>query len=150
LGEPDLPGRETLQLTGPIVAEILEGVVERFGGKWSRRKLTRLTVAGGQKVSRTVYEQLTALLHQAGVLQQTPQGGFELLAEDLDGLRNVFPDLPIPGRAGGQPGDRAGTGQNEAGPVGRVVDTLAERRKLAYLQQFDHCVDDYLEGKNEP
>lgn len=137
LTEPETPGRETLRLTPPIIAEIVQGVVERYDGKWSRRKLTRLTVAGGQKVSRSIYETLTNWFDRAGVLERTPQGGFELVTKDLGELRDVFPGLPIAGQVGGEPGDWAGDGFQDAQPtdgVGRI-NNLAERRRQRYLER---------------
>jgi len=146
LTEPDAPGRETLRLTPPVIAEIVQGVVERYDGKWSRRKLTRLTVAGGQKVSRSVYETLTAWFCKSGVLEQTPQGGFELVTTDLGELRDVFPGLPIAGRVGGEPGDRAGEGFRETQPTGGAVSNLAERRRQRYLE-CNCSVENYLRRK---
>jgi hypothetical protein len=132
---PALPGREPLQLTPPVVAEILQAVVEQYGGEWSRRKLTRLRV-DGQKVSRSVYEELTRWLHSAGVLLQTPQGGYNLPPdiEQFDDLRVYFPSLPTPGRAGRQPGDRANGGYSLPSPAGGEVGSLAERRRQRWLE----------------
>jgi hypothetical protein len=148
LTEPETPGRETLRLTPPVIAEIVQGVVEKYDGKWSRRKLTRLTVAGGQKVSRSLYETLTNWFDRAGVLERTPQGGFELVTKDLGELRDVFPGLSIGGQVGGQPGDRAGDGAQDILPTGGAVGNLAEQRR----QQFLECgcdVKDYLRRRDD-
>lgn len=135
LTEPEMPGRETLRLTPPVIAEILQGVIERYDGSWSRRKLTRLRIAGGQKVSRSVYEQLTAWLHRSGVLEQTAQGGFRLLAQDLDDLHQIFPGLPVSetGQVGGEPGSWASDSFDETQPDREVI-TLAERRRREWLE----------------
>jgi hypothetical protein len=143
---PALPGREPLQLTPPIVAELLQGVVEEYGGDWSRRKLTRLRVAG-HKVSRGIYEELTGWLHKAGVLLQTPQGGYALPpdVQTFEDLRAYFPGLPIPGRAGGQVGGRERGASQLTQPDSRAM-SLVEKRRRRWLE----CgcdVERYLAGR---
>lgn len=137
IGHPALPGKEALQLTPPIVAEILRATVEEHGGEWSRRKLMRLRVAG-QQVTRGMYEELTAWLSKAGVLQQKRQGGFTLPPDvrEFEDLRRYFPNLPGLGRPGGPGGNREGwegePSQSSHSP-GRVG-TLAERRRQRWLE----------------
>lgn len=149
LTEAETPGREPLHLTPGTIAEILQLAIERNKGTWSRRTLTALRLATGEKLSRGIYEQLTPWLFRAGVLKQEPQGGYRILAEDLEELRQIFPNLPIPetGQAGGEPGDWAGIGFSDAQPADRGVGTLAERHRLARMNELEHSVRSYLERK---
>lgn len=148
LGSPELPGREdALQLTPPVVAEVLRASLEEYGGEWSRRKLMRLRIAG-QKVSRGMYEELTGWLTRAGFLQQTRQGGFTLPPDidEFEDLRRYFPNLPaLGGRGGSREGwEREGSqvSQSNSGGVG----TLAEQRRQRWLE-CDCDVRLYLRGE---
>lgn len=143
-----LPGRdEALQLSPPVVAEILKASLEEYGGRWSRRKLMSLKVYG-QRVSRGMYEELTSWLSKAGFLQQTRRGGFMLPPDvsEFEDLRRYFPSLP---ELGGMGGSREGWergGPRAPSPMGEVG-TLAERRKQRWLE----CGCDvklYKEGDN--
>lgn len=134
-GRPALPGRdEALQITPPVVAEVLRASIEEYGGEWSRRKLMALRIQG-QKVSRGMYEELTAWLSKAGLLQQTRQGGFVLPpdVQEFDDLRTYFPNLSNwDGRDGSRAGRERGE-DNETQPAGEVT-TLAERRRAQWLE----------------
>lgn len=150
LGQPEkptLPGRqEALQITPPLVAEVLRASVEEYSGEWSRRKLMRLRIAG-QKVSRGMYEELTAWLSRAGVLLQTRQGGYQLPPDvnDFEDLRQYFPNLP---GLGGPGRNREGWERGGAQPTqpadGGVP--LAERHRMKRFQKLDHSVKLYLRG----
>lgn len=135
-GRPALPGREeALRITPTVVIEVLRASIEEYGGEWSRRKLMALRIQG-QKVSRGVYEELTAWLARAGVLQQTRQGGFVLPpdVQDFDDLQTYFPNLSSwEGRDGNREGRERG-GDGDTQPASGEVTTLAERRQREWLE----------------
>ena len=139
IGNPQLPGREeALQLTPPVVAEILKASLEQYGGEWSRRKLMALKIQG-QGVSRGLYEELTGWLTKTGFLQQTRQGGFTLPPDvrEFDDLRAYFPSLPGLGGLGGMGGNREGweRGVSQVSQsAGGEVSSLAERRRQKWLE----------------
>jgi len=148
-GRPALPDRnEALQITPPVVAEVLRASIEEYGGEWSRRKLMALRIQG-QKVTRGMYEELTAWLSRAGLLQQTRQGGFVLPpdVQEFDDLRTYFPNLSNwDGRDGSREGWERG-GDDETQPAGEVI-TLAERRRAQWLECGCDVVA-YLERRDD-
>jgi len=140
---PALPdGRNTkLALNPPSVSAILKEVVKQHGGQWSRNRLMSIRV-NGQRVTRSLYEELTDAFARAGFLQERPSGGFELPpdVQEFDDLYQYLPGLIVreggnpTGRAGGKAGRQETGGQKAIPPDGRAGGTLAEQRRQKFLE----------------
>lgn len=146
-GRPALPGRnEALRITPMVVAEVLKASIEQYGGEWSRRKLMALRIQG-QKVSRGMYEELTAWLSKTGVLQQTRQGGFVLPpdVQEFDDLQTYFPNLgDWEGRDGSREGwERGGDGNTQPSSGGM---NTGERLRQQFIE-LGCDVEAYLEWR---
>jgi hypothetical protein len=153
LGRGDEPlalpdGRQSgLRLNEPTIAAILKEVISHHDGLWSRKRLMSIRVQG-KRITRTLYEDLTAKLANAGFLQERPIGGYKV-PEDIrqyDDLVRYFPNLET-GKAGRQAGrqEKGGDGANPPTGGGEIRN-LAERRR----QRFLECgcdISNYLERK---
>lgn len=152
---PQLPDGRNAQLapSPESMAVILSEVLDRHGGKWSRKRLMSIRV-DGKRITRKLYEQLTADLAKVGFLRERPTGGFEL-PTDVRGYTDLvryFPSLPR--LEGGNPARTAGglAGRQERGgiPDAQADDgevTHAERRRQRWMEC--NCdVKLYLRGKS--
>jgi hypothetical protein len=142
---PALPdGRQTgLSLNEPTVAAILREIVTKHDGMWSRERLTAIKI-GGERVTRKLYETLTHQLCNVGFLQERSCGGFRV-ADDIE-LETYFPSLNLSRQAGRQAGRPERGGPLADPPPGRGYN-LAERHRLARMEDLDHSVKCYLETK---
>jgi hypothetical protein len=125
-------GRKGLELNPPTVSTILREIVTHHDGLWSRDRLMSIRV-NGERVTRSLYEELTNTLTRAGLLQQRPQGGFCLPPDiqTLDDLRQYLPG--ISGTAGGTAGGQEWGEENGLPPSGREM-SLADRRRQLWLE----------------
>jgi len=157
---PALPdGRSTkLALNPPTVSAILKEIIQEHGGQWSRNRLMSIRV-NGQRVTRSLYEELTDAFARAGFLQERPSGGFELPpdVQQFDDLRQYLPGLIAreggnpTGREGRQAGRRETGGQKAILPASGAGQSLAERRRNKFLELGCDVVA-YLEWRdgNDP
>lgn len=130
LALPD--GRQTgLGLNPPTLAAVLQEVIKQHDGQWSRSRLMKLRI-NGQRVTRSLYEQLTDALAKSGFLQAQANGGYALPPDvrEFEDVRRYLPSLG--GREGGREGGKGGP--SGAIPPSRGVGTLAERRKQQWLE----------------
>lgn len=152
---PQLPDGRNAQLTPTpeSMAVILSEILDRHGGQWSRKRLMSIRV-DGKRITRKLYERLTADLSKAGFLQERPTGGFEL-PTDVRGYTDLVRYFPsLPGLEGRNPDGTAGrqAGGLERGevsanaPVARGAGTLAEQRRQRWLE-CDKDVKLYLGGE---
>jgi hypothetical protein len=145
---PQLPdGRQVqLGLNPPTLAAILEEVIKQHGGQWSRRRLMSLRVHG-ERVTRSLYEDMTDALARAGFLQPQPQGGFAL-PPDVSTFEDVRRYLDLPsGADGGTAGRQECPVGSDGDPVGGAGGSLAERRRQRFIE-CDCNVASYLEWRN--
>lgn len=144
---PQLPdGRQAgLGMNPESLSAILQEVITQHGGQWSRRRLMSLRIAG-ERVTRSLYEEMTDALTRAGFLLPQVNGGYALPddVQEFDDLQAYLPSLPGLGRAGGMAGRREGPPGNEPIPPERVVGTLAERHRVTRFQELDHAVKLHL------
>jgi hypothetical protein len=131
LALPD--GRQTkLSLNQPTLAAVLQEVVQQHSGQWSRQRLMSLRIEG-QRITRALYEEMTAALAGSGFLQPQANGGYAL-PPDVQQFEDVARYLPtLAGRtAGGRDGGKGGGESGGVPPSG--VGNLAERRRRAWLE----------------
>ncbi len=139
-------GRQSsLALNPPTLEAILKEVIQQHGGQWSRRRLMGIRVSG-QRVTRSLYEQMTDALTKARFLQPQPNGGYALPGDvqEFDDLRKYLPGLGR--REGGREGGKGGWEIAPPGGKGEGALTLAEQRRQKWIE-CDCDVARYLEGK---
>jgi hypothetical protein len=138
-------GRKGLELSPPTVSTILREIVTHHDGLWSRDRLMSIRV-NGERVTRSLYEELTSALTRAGLLQQRPQGGY-CLPQDIqtfDDLRRYLPGIDSR-TAGGTAGGQEWGGESGIPPSDRGM-SLAERRAQMW-KECDCDVVSYLERR---
>lgn len=123
LALPD--GRQTrLGLNPPTMTAVLQEVITKHEGQWSRSRLMGIRV-NGQRITRKLYEELTDTLTRSGFLLPQPRGGY-VLPPDVHEFEDVVRYLPnlVLGRRDGR----------REGGKGEDI-SLAERRKREWLEK---------------